>query len=636
MTLTPKCQAACRFLVFLLGFPLCAQVSPGPLSHPHQSLDGPLKCASCHIFGAGAPKLRCLHCHGEIRLLVARKRGYHGRVVNRAKGDIDCARCHTEHYGENFNIIRWPTSKDEFDHRETGYPLLGRHAGLRCEQCHNPRHISAEDRKRINVRDLTRTFQGLSAACLTCHEDPHTGQLGADCQRCHNFTHWKPATTFDHSTAHYPLTGRHQEVPCAKCHHPLATDTRVTQYTGLKFAECNDCHQDPHHGAFAARCESCHNTGAWKQVRSSPGSFDHDKTKFPLAGKHVAVACLKCHKDANFKTPVPHALCMDCHRDVHKGQFQHRTGHGECAPCHNEAGFRPSTFSVANHQSTEFPLAGKHAGVACAKCHTPAGADTNYHPAFKACTDCHKDPHRGQFAAAPLNNRCEQCHTVDTFRPSTFTLARHQNVRFPLRGAHEAVACLDCHRAVAGGQGDAERQFHFPDLTCQGCHQDPHRGEFPATLKSGLKPGQNVCESCHGLRSWRELKPFDHATTKFALTGAHRVLACLDCHRPGEGQAPARQLHFQGAPGQCVGCHEDVHAGQFQRGGKPADCSTCHSTTRWVASLFDHNKGTNFALTGAHEKVPCKLCHFQRRPINGRSVVIFIGTPSRCQDCHRR
>ena len=152
--------AKLSFLLFAAVCPLIGQVSPGPLSKSHKSLDGTLKCASCHVFGAGSPKLKCLACHNEIRALVRQREGYHGRVVDRAKDDQDCARCHTEHYGEDFRIYKWETSKEEFDHRQTGYPLLGRHSGLRCEQCHNAKHISQADRRQIKVSDLNKTFEG--------------------------------------------------------------------------------------------------------------------------------------------------------------------------------------------------------------------------------------------------------------------------------------------------------------------------------------------------------------------------------------------------------------------------------------------------------------------------------------------
>src|ERR1017187_8629704 len=124
-----KVYGAAQKLAFLLlaaVCPLLGQVSPGPLSKAHRSLDGTLKCASCHVFGAGSPKLKCLDCHTEIRALVRQHESYHGRVVDRAKGDMDCVRCHTEHYGEDFRIYKWETSKEEFDHRQAGYPLVGR------------------------------------------------------------------------------------------------------------------------------------------------------------------------------------------------------------------------------------------------------------------------------------------------------------------------------------------------------------------------------------------------------------------------------------------------------------------------------------------------------------------------------
>jgi hypothetical protein len=625
-----------------------AQVSPGPLSKAHHSLDSPLKCASCHSFGAGEAKLKCLNCHREIYELVKAHESMHGRVVNRSKGDTDCARCHTEHYGENFRIFKWDTSKDEFDHKQTGYLLLGKHAQLKCEECHSPKHIAAADRKVIMVRDLTQTFEGLHPACLTCHEDHHKGQLSNECQTCHDYNHWKPVKTFDHSTTHFPLTGKHENVECAKCHKPTQADAKLIQYKGIAFQACNDCHQDPHHGAFAARCESCHNTENWKRVKMTGTNFDHSKTKFPLEGKHEGLACEKCHKDSDFKKPIEHDKCMDCHMDQHKGQFVSRADHGECGSCHVVADWKPTTFKEADHQMTKYPLAGKHQGVACAKCHIPAGLDTNYHPASQACLDCHKDAHAAQFAGAPHFNRCEDCHKVEGFQPSTFTLKQHQNLNFALKGAHAATACQDCHRKEDAPAG-ADRKYHFANLACEGCHQDPHNGEFPPVMTASLKQGQSVCEGCHEVRSWKELKPFDHGTTTFTLLGRHRVLNCVDCHRPAEAgslaslasaaslapNAQYRQIAFKPAPEKCVGCHEDIHAGQFQKGSEVVDCATCHDTVHWAAALFDHDKASTFSLAGAHEDVPCRLCHNEHRDINGRNVVIYRGTPRECASCHR-
>jgi hypothetical protein len=248
--------------------------------------------------------------------------------------------------------------------------------------------------------------------------------------------------------------------------------------------------------------------------------------------------------------------------------------------------------------------------------------------------DCHRDPHGGQFANAPFGNRCEECHTVDSFQPSTFSLSRHQTASFALSGAHVAVACLDCHHKE-GAPAGADLQFHFASALCEDCHHDPHGGDYPENMKSQMQKGRGVCERCHGLRSWRQLKTFDHSTTGFPLAGEHASLACTDCHRLRDAEAGIRQIPFQSAPKRCAGCHEDIHAGQFQRGGEMAACSDCHTAARWAAATFDHNKGTSFSLKGAHADVPCRLCHTQRRTVNGRSVVMYKDTPIECTGCHR-
>ena len=43
---------------------------------------------------------------------------------------------------------------------------------------------------------------------------------------------------------------------------------------------------------------------------------------------------------------------------------------GDCAVCHDVRAFRPSTWPVAEHQRTKYPLDGAHALAACEKCHT--------------------------------------------------------------------------------------------------------------------------------------------------------------------------------------------------------------------------------------------------------------------------
>jgi predicted CXXCH cytochrome family protein len=609
-------------LILGLGLPAWAQISPGTLSHAHTDLSSPAKCGTCHIFGAGAPRFRCLSCHAEIRHRIAEKRGFHARVVKNTGGLEDCARCHTEHYGKDFNIVKWETSAAEFDHRQTGYPLVGKHAGLTCARCHNQQNVLKGERAGIQVKDLNHTYLGLSESCTTCHTDQHRGQLGNDCQRCHNMEAWKPASGFDHSTTKYPLTGLHARVTCAQCHKPRTEDAKVFVPYEIPFSTCTDCHNDPHRGAFTAPCQSCHVTEGWKLVHTSTSTFDHDKTKFPLHGAHGKLMCESCHKTSNFAAPIAHEQCADCHTpDPHKGQFPGK----DCGLCHNDDAFKPSLFTVTLHQKSAYPLVGKHAAVECAKCHPPAGKDTVYKVVHNVCMDCHKDAHGGQFQNAKYANKCESCHTLDGFRPSTFTLVKHQDTQFPLKGGHAATACADCHKGDSF-ENVSTAKYHFTSMVCTTCHEDPHRGDAASNAKRG-------CETCHNVRTWKDTAAFDHATTKFELLGAHRSVGCLECHRPVTTQGP-KTIPFKDTPVVCSGCHEDIHGGQFIRDGVLPDCTTCHNLVAWKPAMFDHEKQANFSLKGAHERVPCGDCHTQTAILAGHEVVVFKNALKRCIDCH--
>ena len=608
----------------------CAQISPGPLSKAHQSLSGSTQCSTCHKVGAGSAVLKCQECHTEIAREISENRGLHARFPNKE----DCAQCHSEHNGADFPLIHWQPSLKAFDHNQTGYPLQGKHAGLECSQCHTPTHISASERPLIKMKDLRQTFLGLSQECSTCHEDVHRGQLGQNCMQCHNFTDWKAATKIDHSKTRFRLTGLHAQVACEKCHAP-AQPGGPARFTGMPFGKCSDCHTDPHHGAFAQSCETCHSTNSWKKIPEAE-QFDHSKTKFPLLGKHAQVECTKCHTDANFKTPVSFGRCADCHTpDPHGGQFAARTDKGECASCHTVDSWKPSTFGGKEHAATGYPLQGKHAAVSCDKCHIPAGTATRYTIAFAQCLDCHKDAHDRQFAAAPYNNQCKQCHTVAGFQPATYTIAQHQKTRFALVGAHLAVPCSECHTAGKIPGAPQAVRYRFDDRTCTGCHEDPHHGEFREQMASRRTNGNVAgCEACHTLKSWTDLPTFDHSKTSFPLLGAHSKVACDQCHKPATTAGKISEVNFKTAPTKCSECHADVHGGQFNSNSKATTCESCHSVDHWKPSQFDHERQTDFSLKGAHEKVACNLCHTGFRTVQGKPVLFYKPTSRQCASCH--
>ncbi len=607
-----------------------AQISPGPLSQAHSLLGGTSQCSSCHAFGTMTPTFKCVDCHKEVAQDLFTQHGYHFELQIRNPNGKDCVRCHLEHNGDAFHLIRWEPSLEKFDHKLTGYKLEGKHASLACEKCHTPAHMLPANRELIKMKDLNKSFFGQSPNCTPCHTDPHKAQLGAECSKCHNVDSWKSARDFDHSKTRYPLTGLHMKVPCEKCHKAESPGGAV-RYQNMKFDTCTACHIDPHKGEFKKSCETCHTTSSWKNLLPS-FAFDHSKTNYPLLGKHVPVACTACHVNGDFKAQIAFANCSGCHRpDPHKGQFEKREKKGECSECHNLEGWKPSLFGVPEHAQSGYPLQGKHVQVECANCHFPAGRDTIYKVKFSACADCHKDAHDNQFAAAPFNNRCEPCHTVVDFHRTRFTIAQHKNTRFALAGAHVAVACADCHKIGAAGRTDKIIPFQFEDRTCTACHKDPHQGEFDDRMARKRANGTPFgCEACHTVKSWVDINGFDHSKTKFPLLGVHRTVSCGECHKVITGY----ESRFKGTPPQCEACHNDAHDSQFVAKDGKTHCIDCHTAQRWVPSLFDHDTRTHFALTGGHANVRCANCHTQSRLIGEKTIVIYKNTPSKCVNCH--
>jgi len=361
----------------VLARPAWAQISPGPLARPHESLNGTLHCTDCHKFGSAAT-LKCLGCHTEIAGRLGAGRGLHATYKLPKGDDNACSKCHSEHNGEDFALIKWDTKT--FDHNLTGYVLEGKHQGVACNKCHTAERVSPAARAVIKIKNLARTFLGTPQTCSTCHEDVHKGRLGADCLQCHNYVDWKTFAIkkLDHNKTRYPLTGQHISVKCEKCHTP-GTDGKP-RYTGIPFGKCADCHADVHHGSFPQPCEACHTTGGWKKISlvGVDKNFDHAKTKYPLLGKHATVDCGACHKGGDFKKEIPFAKCTDCHLpDPHNGQFKKRPDGIECSSCHTVDTFKPSTFMAKDHDTTDYPLKGKHFTVECGKCHIDKGKATS-------------------------------------------------------------------------------------------------------------------------------------------------------------------------------------------------------------------------------------------------------------------
>jgi hypothetical protein len=208
--------------------------------------------------------------------------------------------------------------------------------------------------------------------------------------------------------------------------------------------------------------------------------------------------------------------------------------------------------------------------------------------------------------ASQFPQNCAQCHTITAWRPAQFD---HALSRFPLTGAHTTVACADCH---IGGE------YTGTTSACYDCHRADYEGVQDPSHVGGQYP-QN-CTECHTTAAWQPAS-FDHAQTRFPLTGAHATAACQNCHVNGQ---------YQGTTMACYDCHQDNYASaqnpDHAAGQLPHDCQPCHTTDSWRPSLFSHGQ-TQFPLTGAHTSALCQQCH-----LSGQ----FAGTSTQCYDCHQQ
>ncbi|HEU5171038.1 MAG TPA: cytochrome c3 family protein [Gemmatimonadales bacterium] len=641
-----------------------AQISPGPLARAHAKLEGSLQCVACHGSGGKTAMTgQCLACHKEIAWLTQRGRGLHGR-----EGRAACAACHPDHAGSEFELIVWAEGDARrFDHGRAGWALEGSHREVACAKCHTPQFRRSP--AAAAFRRSTPGWVGLEPDCATCHDDVHRGALDRDCATCHDQREWKPAPQFDHARTDYPLTGKHAEVRCEKCHLDprlgIRTDAQgraIPVYKPVSYRECSSCHQDPHRGALGARCGACHRTSGFGAVNRE--AFDHDRTRYPLRGRHASVSCASCHRDfstAAAKKPG-FATCTACHADPHAGTATLAGRVADCAACHGVQGWMPATYTVAQHREATYPLEGRHREVRCGSCHLrrPSGVSAArlgtsgvlMRPAAARCRDCHRDEHGHQLAAGRDGGECAACHAVGGWKPSTFGVAAHAKLRLALEGRHAEIPCAACHGARRSGLpafpagavlGKAAVALRLREIECAACHADPHEGRFEARGR-GARPQPGGCTACHDTRRFRPaaMDLGAHERLGFALEGAHRAIPCMACHRELERPGPASSSLVLGRPRPrpvtlaarkktCEGCHRDPHGGQFAN----AACERCHGADLFrPATRFDHDRDAAFPLEGAHAKVACPSCHPARTGPDGRPLVTYRPVPAACESCH--
>lgn len=535
-------------LLFVTPVAAFAQLSPGDLSQSHSQLGGLQNCRKCHGGDQELVPGNCLNCHGSIKSQRDTKTGLHSRPEFQ-----QCQTCHVEHQGREFLLIHWKNGQAKFDHAQTQFPLVGAHTKVECRVCHQPRFISSLPAFLNEKIDSSRTFLGLQKNCTNCHRDEHRGQLNQNCLKCHSSDAWMPAAGFDHTKTSFTLTGKHQSVDCAKCHlpessQPIGDDLLFTRFTNIESQQCSSCHSDPHKNSLGENCSSCHNTTGWRQVSSD--NFDHNKTRFPLQGKHLQVLCANCHATGTSKMDLKFTACMDCHADYHHGEFAKRESKGKCEECHTVTGFSPAQFLLSQHAQSNFPLLGAHQAVPCIACHeSKKNGERTQIFAFAStrCLACHKDPHGGQVDKIISKDGCEHCHSVERWTQVKFD---HNSTKFPLEGKHSNTPCSKCHQNQETKGKVVSVNFTAIAKECQSCHPDQHRGQLIEA------DGITDCARCHSPNGWIKTH-FDHSTSRYKLDGAHRNVPCQKCH-PSRSDDKGAFALFKPLETSCASCHGDA------------------------------------------------------------------------------
>jgi hypothetical protein len=369
----------------------------------------------------------------------------------------------------------------------------------------------------------------------------------------------------------------HSELDCSACHPAF--------WSGISMRDrCLDCHQDVAqelsrpgslHGSFdsALACQDCHHEHRGSDAALTDFEsvhFPHETVGFSLQEHRKSLgqkpfSCMICHPRSVRSFDV--FTCRSCH--LSSDLLEHIQAFGTaCLNCHDGVDrFEQGAF---NHQHSAFPLDGAHSSLVCTRCHQDADSIEALRATPQGCASCHADQ---DLHAGRLGDRCEECHNPVAWEQATID---HDRTRYPLADAHRQIECEACHVGLA---------WTGLPLDCAGCHiqDDAHQGRYG-----------DQCEACHQPTTWQDVT-FDHALSRFPLTGAHQLLECESCHAGGT---------FAGLSAACVACHADpaYHLGLFS-----STCDSCHNTWAWRPTPYNgpHSFPYNHGGAGG----TCATCH---------------------------
>ncbi len=614
-------------------------------------------CETCHVGGMfqGTPR-NCAGCHA-----LGNRVGATPKPANHIVTDAPCETCHfntATFLGAHYNhgtAIPGQCATCHNGRIATGRPT-SHNAGMKatdsCDRCHRSFAWLPSSWNHTGMAPHSCSNAGCHMAGANPYfkpanhqTSPYLGRNTFYCDDCHTYNSWIPAR-FAHNrpSPSGVCMGCHDGVnapgknpghistaeDCVACHASTITFLGARYNHGRATpGQCATCHSvrpASHSAGLKATdsCDLCHRTSAWL-----PTSWDHSRAtphSCATAGCHVSGAN-QYFKPANHQTS-PHLgrntfYCDDCHTSTSwtPARFAHNrpSPSGVCVGCHdgtnapgkNSGHITTTEDCVACHASTTTFLGARynHSGAIpgqCATCHN--GAKAAGRPASHS-------------AGLKATDSCDLCHRTSAWLPTSWDHSR---------AAPHSCASAGCHVTGANQYFKPANHQTSPYLGrntfyCDDCHT--YNSWVPARFVHNRPSPAGVCMGCHDGTN-APGKNSGHITT---------TEDCVACHASTTSFLGARYNHSGAIPGQCATCHNGAKAAgrpaSHSAGLKATDsCDTCHRTSAWLPTSWDHSRATPHScatagchVTGANQYF--KPANHQTSPYLGRNTFY-------CDDCH--
>ena len=483
-----------------------------------------LLSAGCGASGAPAPWLTAPDANQHQKHFPIAPGDTHGPLAGQAAADCNgchydkakaapsasfkvftCTGCHDvmlksgiEHGADVAIFSAWHnangvTGANGFDATVASANTLGYAAGVgnldaACHHCHqNGIGVDHAARFVLPHQDAAGT---VVARCADCHVVPgDRTQLG--CSSCH--PHDLVATETGHAlvpdfvkNGATPAGIQAASVLCARCHEdgkiPVAVASHAAGAKGFTIGN------GAHSGRAGGACLSCHA----QNKTTAPRTFVADFKVSTCVGCHVTVGGTAFHDDQASLATLHSAVPDFAATVTAKGSLS-----AACLSCHVDGG----AGAPANHELL-FPrgIGTKHAGIACASCHTNP-ANRKDLTAF-ACASCH-----AALTGPPTLTAAHSIsgYTITSYRTATTAGGTRTTVQVNMAGSQ---SCLRCHadsqvdRVAAHPQG--ESGFGKSDHRVAGCftchsklRTDKPWGSNFKEARGSAGPPPSGCYVCH-------------------------------------------------------------------------------------------------------------------------------------------